>query len=41
MIFIGLLIVIAIIVVKYKPMYEIKVGQKTVGYIKEKNEINN
>ena len=22
-------------------MYEIKVGQKTVGYIKEKNEINN
>lgn len=41
MIFVGLLIVIAIIVVKYKPMYEIKVGQKTVGYIKEKNEINN
>lgn len=41
MIFIGVLIVIAIIVVKYKPMYEIKVGQKTVGYIKEKNEINN
>ena len=41
MILVGLLIVIAIIVVKYKPMYEIKVGQKTVGYIKEKNEINN
>ena len=40
-IFIGLLIVIAIIVVKYKPMYEIKVGQKTIGYIKEKNQINN
>ena len=35
-IFLGLLIVFTIIIIKYKPMYEIRIGNKAIGFVQEK-----
>lgn len=40
-IFLGLLIVIAIIMIKYRPMYSIKIGDEKIGYVQEKQIIDN
>lgn len=37
---VGLLIITAIILIKYKPMYSIKLGNKEIGYINEKRDID-
>ena len=38
--FVGLLIIMTVILIKYKPMYSIKLGNEEIGYIKEKQDID-
>ena len=37
----GFILIIAIIIIKYKPVYEVKVNNETLGYVKNKNTLNN
>ncbi len=37
---IGLAIILVIILIKYKPMYEVKMSGQKIGYIENKNEFN-
>ena len=36
----GFILIIAIIIIKYKPVYEVKVNNETLGYVKNKNTLN-
>ena len=37
----GFILIIAIIIIKYKPVYEVKVNNETLGYVDNKNTLNN
>ena len=37
----GFILIIAIIIIKYKPVYEVKVNNETLGYVENKNILNN
>lgn len=39
-IFLGLLIVLAMVMIKYKPMYAIKIGDEEIGYVQEEQIID-
>ena len=36
----GFILIIAIIIIKYKPVYEVKVNNETLGYVNNKNTLN-
>ena len=37
----GFILIIAIIIIKYKPVYEVKLNNETLGYVENKNTLNN
>ena len=39
--FVAFLIITAIILIKYKPHYEVSINNKKIGYVTSKNDINN
>jgi murein DD-endopeptidase MepM/ murein hydrolase activator NlpD len=41
LLFIGLMIILGIIIIKYKPSYEVTVNGESIGYITNKNELQN
>ena len=37
----GLILIITIVLIKYKPMYNVTIGNKNIGYINKNEDINN
>ena len=37
----GFILIIAIIIIKYKPVYEVKLNNETLGYVKNQKTLNN
>lgn len=37
----GFILIIAIIIIKYKPVYEVKLNNKTLGYVENQNTLKN